>query len=592
MEHKREPMTDRPDIAPAPPLPIGRVTLADHWAAWRAGAFGPHITGFVWQLVPAAAGSEPRGRQLMAGDLLLDGQRLVMDDADPWGIIPPTSGFQDALHRFDWLDDLAAVPSDAGRATAQAWLSGWLARHRRGSGPGWRVDLVGPRQMQLIAHAGFVLPGLAPQDRTRLFSALSRQAGFLQGRWRQAPRGPARFLALASLVTSACALSGMESTLRPALTALAQECAQDIDAAGGIITRTPEHLLAVFDLLTRIAACLRQAGKPADPAIDTAIARIAPTLRSLRHADGTLARMQGGGRGAPGLLETALARANLRPARIRGLAMGYARLGGGQVSLIVDAAPPLLGQGSCDAHASSLAFELVAGKEPVIVSAGSGRRFGPQWRRAGRATANHSTLALMGYASARLARGASHADTAPQEFVTGPSTVEVQHSEMKTAEGLALSHDGWRATHGLVHLRSLQLDHDGTLLRGEDGLAAMTEADRATLDRVLARLPREQGLVYAVRFHVHPDAVARIDMGGTAVSITLPSRETWVFRHAGDAVLTLEPSVYLDSTQPRPRATKQIVLTGRLTGYGSAVSWSLARPMGLLAAPGGLGHEH
>lgn len=60
MEHKREPMTDRPDIAPAPPLPIGRVTLADRWAAWRAGAFGPHITGFVWQLVPAAPGSQDR----------------------------------------------------------------------------------------------------------------------------------------------------------------------------------------------------------------------------------------------------------------------------------------------------------------------------------------------------------------------------------------------------------------------------------------------------------------------------------------------------------------------------------------------------
>jgi uncharacterized heparinase superfamily protein len=237
------------------------------------------------------------------------------------------------------------------------------------------------------------------------------------------------------------------------------------------------------------------------------------------------------------------------------------------------------------ATASSLAFELVSGAVPVIVSAGSGQVLGPEWHQAGRATANHSTLSLMGYASARLARGATRADAARQNFASGPRIVEVQQSEMKTAEAISLSHDGWRATHGLVHLRALQLAHDGSLLRGEDGLAAMTATDRATLDRVLARLKDGEGLRYAVRFHLHPDAEAKIDMGGTAVSIQLPNRETWVFRHSGQARLGLAPSVYLDEDRLRPRATKQIVLWAALNGYGSAVSWTLARPVGLLNAP-------
>ena len=110
---------------------------------------------------------------------------------------------------------------------------------------------------------------------------------------------------------------------------------------------------------------------------------------------------------------------------------------------------------------------------------------------------------------------------------------------------------------GLVHLsRSLQLDVDGSLLRGEDGLAAMTERDRATLDRVLARLPGDTGLRYAVRFHLHPPMPsAEIDMGGTAVSDPVCRvRETWVFRlRAVEAVLTLEPSVYLDGARVKPR---------------------------------------
>jgi len=579
-------MSDSTDsAAPAPP-PGGNVRLADRWAVWRSGLTGPRIRGFIWQPQPSFAGSEARGRQLMAGNLVLGGRLVETGGRLPWDIPPPNEAFLEALHGFDWLDDLAAVPGGAGRRTAQDWLSGWLARYTRGRGPGWTPDLTGRRQMRLIAHALMLMNGQTPEDRRRFFAVLARQAGLLQARWRQTRRGLPRFEALTGLIYSACALTGLETTLKPSLRALAQECAQDIDGTGGIVTRNPEELLEVFHLLTWVATILKDIGKAPDPAVDTAIGRIAPTLRSLRHADGTLVRMQGGGRGAPARLDAALARSNVRPARVKGLAMGYARMGGRRVSLIVDAAPPMLGPGSFDAHASTLAFELVSGRQPVVVSCGAGRRFGAAWRRAGRATASHSTLSLVGYASARLARGAHQAEPERQDFVSGPTTVEVQEAQMKSAEGIALSHDGWRKTHGLVHLRSLQLDRDGSLLRGEDGLAAMTERDRLTLDRVLARLPGDTGLRYAVRFHLHPDAAAEIDMGGSAVSIQLPNRETWVFRFGGEAKLTLEPSVYLDSARVKPRATKQIVLTGALTGYGSAVSWTLARPVGLLPAPG------
>lgn len=116
-------------------------------------------------------------------------------------------------------------------------------------------------------------------------------------------------------------------------------------------------------------------------------------------------------------------------------------------------------------------------------------------------------------------------------------------------------------------------------MRGEDGLAALNASDREKLDRVMARLPQGLGLGFKLRFHLHPDVTAALDMGGTAVSLVLASGETWVFRHDGDAQLDLHPSVYFDSSRLKPRATKQIVLSARLTGYGKAVSWNLARPI-------------
>jgi uncharacterized heparinase superfamily protein len=120
--------------------------------------------------------------------------------------------------------------------------------------------------------------------------------------------------------------------------------------------------------------------------------------------------------------------------------------------------------------------------------------------------------------------------------------------------------------------------------RGEDALAAFTTDDRTLLDAAYRRLPDDTGLRYAIRFHLHPDVRASLDLGGTAVSLTLPSGETWVFRHSCAAELSLKPSVYFDGRRLSPRATKQIVLSARMKGYGVVLGWSLARPIAFMPA--------
>jgi uncharacterized heparinase superfamily protein len=80
-----------------------------------------------------------------------------------------------------------------------------------------------------------------------------------------------------------------------------------------------------------------------------------------------------------------------------------------------------------------------------------------------------------------------------------------------------------------------------------------------------------------VKFHLHPEVDANVDLGGNAVSLALKSGEVWVFRHDGAAELSLEPSVYLERGRLQPRATKQIVLSRRVMEYGTRTRWSLAK---------------
>ncbi len=570
---------------PHPPSPgRPRPRAAHRWAAWQAG-FGRRMQGFLWQPEPRFPGSDVRGRQYLAGNFRIGGALVEAAGQSPWDINAPSEAFADALHGFTWLDDLAAIKDGEGRATAQVWLTDWLTRYSTGKGPGWTPDLTGRRQIRWISQAQMLLAGQSDAARKAFQAALSRQSHFLAKTWVQSSGGLPRFEALTGLIYSSCALVGMEMLLEPALEALAEECAYEIDAQGGIVTRNPEELLEVFVLLTWAAQILQETGKRPDPAIDTAIMRIAPTLRALRHADGGLVRAHGGGRGAPGRLIGALNQSGVRPSRMKGLAMGFARMAAGRVTVIADAAPPMIGPASTNAHAATLSFEMTSANHALIVNAGSGAAFGPEWRRAGRATVSHSTMSLQGYSSSRFSAKARNHPPERLGFDEGPTDVSVQWSEIANGEGVLLSHDGWRRTHGLVHLRSLTLEDNGNLLRGEDGLAALDAKDRSNLQSINRNLASDEGLRFDARFHLHPQVIVELDMGGAAISLTLPNEEVWVFRHTGEGTPSIQPSVYFDAGRLKPRATKQIVLTTRVRGYGAAVSWSIARPSALLAAP-------
>jgi uncharacterized heparinase superfamily protein len=85
------------------------------------------------------------------------------------------------------------------------------------------------------------------------------------------------------------------------------------------------------------------------------------------------------------------------------------------------------------------------------------------------------------------------------------------------------------------------------------------------------------GAGFAIRFHLHPEVDATLDMGGSAVSMALRSGEIWVFRFSGPAELRLEPSAYLETGRVRPRPCMQIVLKGEARGFETRIGWTLAK---------------
>jgi uncharacterized heparinase superfamily protein len=208
----------------------------------------------------------------------------------------------------------------------------------------------------------------------------------------------------------------------------------------------------------------------------------------------------------------------------------------------------------------------------VIVSSGSGVPFGRDWQKAGRATASHSTLTLDDSSSSRLGPGPGGRDI----LVSRAQVTMCQPQSFTHSQGVLAAHDGWVQTLGLTHGRELVLSSDGRSLTGQDELMALTAKDRTRLSAAIARAGG-RGLRYAVRFHLHPDAVGKVEAGGASVLITLRSGEIWVFRHEPGPVMLLEASVYMEPGLLQPRTCQQIVLSGKVTGPETRIDWTLAK---------------
>jgi len=566
------------------------VTVKDTWslrqAQWmnrfhaRRAAMARVKTGFQTSPEPRTIGVFAKGRQLIAGNFLFAGQLIEANHGSIWNLPGQTPSFTEEIHGFTWLDDLAAVGDGAARKRAQQWTWDWLDEYGGGVGPGWTPDLTGRRLIRLINNALFLLPGADAEMSRAFFNSLGQQTIYLSRRWPSATLGLPRFEALTGLIYAGLALIDMDRYVERAVTALARDCSDQIDTDGGIATRNPEELLEVFTLLNWAISALTESGKLPPRDILAAIERIAPTLRALRHSDGGLARFHGGGRGQEGKLDQALAASGVKKVREDGLAMGYARLAAGRTSVIVDASAPPGGADSANAHASTLAFELTSGRRPVVVNCGSGVSFGSEWRRAGRATPSHSTLGIEGASSSRLGPTVGMNGHPRECLVQTPRDVRIERrvddGETGPSSGLVAGHDGYVRSHGLTHIRHLMLTDDSRMLSGEDTLSALDKTDERRFDKARDAIGLG-GVPYQIRFHLHPDVDASIDMGGTALSLALKSGEIWVMRHDGKAEMSLEASVYLEKGRLKPRATKQVVLSSYAIDYASRVRWTLAK---------------
>ena len=516
-------------------------------------------------------GQRGAGTALRAGWLTVHGGRLALADLDYANktITPP---FERALHGFRWLDDLAASgPRETGVPIAEKLLAGWLEAHPRpGNGAAWAVGNVGQRLLGWLINAPLILSSHDKAFRGQVLAALDETARWLDRHVGRAEDRLGEVAGWCAIVAAGLLLPEGKPRRLYGEAGLLRALGELIGDDGGVLSRSPLAQIEAIDLLVRLSACYRATRRDPPEAIPAMLGLLVPPLLGVLHGDGGLGNWQGAGAIDAARIEALVAATGVRARPLREARQwGYQRVSAGPqrtaTVLVVDAAPPPLARHARHGCASTLAFELSAGKQRLVVNCGgaafAGGAIPVRLAQGLRATAAHSTLALDDTNStAVLING---------RLGAGVSEVEVERRQVVADAGrrgatrIEAAHDGYAPRFGLTHRRILLLRDDGGELVGEDQLVPS------------GRRGKRGKVGFAIRFHLAPGVEPYLSEDGRGVALALPDGSHWQFRSGAkdDGVrVALDDSLWADG-QGRPQATKQLVIHGLVSRGGGSFPW-------------------
>lgn len=536
-------------------------------------------------LVPVDLETPDRGfvDEIAAGQLALGGLVVDIGRMSPFAIEAAPERWAAALNGFRWLAHLRnGEPRDV--ALSRRLVGEWLVRNRRPAATiAWRADVMASRISAWLASAHLVLDGADPAFYRDVLASLGAQARHLDSQRPKLPQGRLRVDALVAVLLTGLAAGGSERHLTRLERELERELEAQVLADGCHRDRNPGTVLELLLRLLPLRECIVASGREVPAQLGDTIRRMTQFLARMELGDGTLMRVNGMGRTPRDLLSAVLSSAMpMSGGDLRGKpeeadrlpASGLVRIEAGQTVLLVDAGGVPPAPFAAAAHAGTLAFEMSVGSRSLLRNCGVAEHAGAAERTMARATACHNTLVLDARSSSRLAEPA-RAGVSASGALIGLGRVAATLAREAGADGegvdgamgggtvLTASHEGYLASHGLVHTRRLRLSDDGRRLDGTDALAPARGVLRLAWD-----------VPFAIFFHVAAGVDVATRGDGCSADLVLDDGERWRLEVEG-ARLSVEASVDFTAVAG-PLATRQLVLRGACPGE-TRIEWRLER---------------
>jgi len=485
-----------------------------------------------------APGNATLGSAIFGGDMLFENEQCKLSDRFWHQLEGYSPAFQRYAHSFHWLQDLAQTRDQAkAKDAAETIIGWWLPVGDHWDINIWNAETLARRIINWLSHAPLILSSTDLVYRSKLLLVMARQTRHLMHTYGDVEPGLPELYTSAALTLAGLLLPHGDTWLKRGLQNLERTSKSFILPDGGPVSRNPSDAIRAMQLLIMVRSACVETNNDLPPWVQITLDRIAPYIRAVRHADGSLVQFGGASAGGGHGVEAILAASEAKGKATENSAhAGIQRISLGTSCLIIDTGTPPAFLLSKKGHASTGAFEFSSEEDKIIVNVGPASPRGkiPELAQMTRSTAAHSTLIISNSNSTRILDD-GHLGAGVTETLTLRETLE-------DGTRVKLMHNGYEKRFGVKHERTVTLRDNGRKLIGEDTLFGPK----------LKKLTDEEVII---RFHLHPSIEALVAPDGR---ITLETRngKLWIF-DCEDGTAEIEESLYIGHPL-KPQATRQI----------------------------------
>ena len=501
-------------------------------------------------------GCPDQGMMICEGALPYRGDSLPMRK-DFWAVQGKLPVWGHYIHGFAWLRDLRAVGTAKAAELGRAMVLDWISA----SGPMLKDEAVrqktGERLNMWMAHYDFFFAAAGDNDDEQYFKALTQQAELLSGLKTIDYDPVERFHTAKAFILCGLALKGYEGRIEHGLAALKKELKNNLYEDTVPVSRNPETLLQILQILLDVRIALQAGGYPEQSFLEMHIQDCHDALKVFQTQDKGLFLINAAQEGTRDWIDSALnqSRSGRRVAKSL-KPSGFERMSMGRSLILFNKGQPAQKDSKTanPLHDAPLSFEYCYGKDRVFVNCGTHPTC-PEWQSHLQTISAHNCLSI---------RRPDDQNIKLRKPKPMPYMASLSRQDQKKTQSITAEQNRYEPLYGLTHARSITLDKQGGLFEGRDSLTPLD------LD-----YSYDYPLDIVIRFHLHPQVLVSLIHDETQALLRLPNGIGFRFAQDGGA-LALENSIYLGEGI-QPRKTKQLVIYGQYSAGKKDFNWNLIR---------------
>ena len=478
---------------------------------------------------------------------------------NPWRILPFSDEVEVGIDGFSWLNDLAVINNQSSREIVRSWIDAFPINRLNKN-----VQSSSARLAALVRNFSYLEIVSNGIQLNKVNKILKNDYLFLTCYKNLSFNILDRLAICHSLVLCVYALNFSNKKKKRVIRHMIKLLTIYKNKVKNRQIRNPEELSIVFFYLLETIEIQKKIESRKISIEEKKLRKISylfgSSLRYLQFGNGNLVSAHGGCLGDYNKYVKLLGEIKKYSGGDEVSNLGFKRVNGARLLMIIDTIPPLYGKRDGVAHAGFSSFELYYGPKPIFVNCGGGSKFGHQYRKYCQSSKAHNVLLLNEKSQCSFGKKPFSRNNSYYYIKDGPRNTKMNFERSITEKIVELSHDAYKKDYGVSINRKLSMDLVKNCLIGNDVVISDGDPKRNLIEAS-----------FSIYFHLHPSIICTKKRGG--VLLEIPGDKKMFFSYKGGK-LRFEKSTYIGNFF-EPQEITRLVIEKNVEQSDSKINWKI-----------------